>query len=558
MGLSFVCKVRKSVIMLSQLGFGVVAASTTPAAAVAPLPCPHLQQADTPARWRPERLQALLDQATANGVVPGVAVGLITPQGRCVLGSGRSGNAARPQVDGHTLFELASISKGFTGALLAEAERRGEVRLDEGIAQSFGGQLPEPLRGNPSLDALTWRQLSTHTSGLPRIPLRQWAFIKAMARDPEDPYAHYGVQDFYAYLRGLDVRAPAGYAYSNSGVTLLGMLLAARAGKDLANGYGELVQQRLLTPLKLNDTRVGAPADPTRMARGHDHKGQPVPPWTMNFWTPTGGIVANVEDTLALLQAALDGHAPLVRAMGGPQAEALAPYGKKGGGVALNWHLARQGSQGGEPAHLAWHNGGTFGMRSFAGVDLARGIAVVVLTNTGASDFSDELGLHLWDARHPVPSTAAVKAEVWSLPQRLLLLALLPSGLLLARKAWLSRPQVRSASTPTATPEAGGPLRRGLQAWRRAGRPFVSRLEAGLGGLSALASSAFLCSFLPPLSLMGADLYTLWLGGLLLLTGLALTWTRHLPGHHLHTAKARWGALGSLVLALLLLSWVGL
>ncbi|MBB5204974.1 CubicO group peptidase (beta-lactamase class C family) [Inhella inkyongensis] len=519
------------------------------AAVSAAAPCPALQQAETPARWRPERLQALLDQATANGVVPGVVVGLITPQGRCVLGSGRSGNPARPQVDERTLFELASISKGFTGALLAEAERRGELRVDDSLAQSFGGRLPEPLRGNPRLDALTWRQLSTHTSGLPRIPLRQWAFIKAMARNPEDPYAHYAVQDFYAYLRGLDFQGPADYAYSNTGVALLGMLLAARAGKDLEHGYAELVQERLLGPLGLNDTRVGAPADAARMARGHDQKGQPVPAWTMRFWAPTGGIIANVEDTLRLLQAALEGHPALVRAMGGPQAQALAPYGKKSGGVALNWHLARLGAQEGEPASLAWHNGGTYGMRSFAGVDLARGMAVVVLTNSGASDFSDELGLHLWDARHPQPSTDAPEAAGWKPVQQLLLLALLPSGLALGAKGWASR-----ASAASRVPATG----RLQRAWQAFSRPFASRWEAGLAGLSTLASAAFICSFLPPLSLDGLSVYALWQGALVLTGVLACVWSRHLPAHQLHSAKARWQSVGSVGLALVFLAWAWL
>ena len=58
--------------------------------------------------------------------------------------------------------------------------------------------------------------------------------------------------------------------------------------------------------------------------------------------------------------------------------------------MGLGWLIVRSP---GPYGPLLWHNGGTVGFRSFAGVARDRGIAVVVLSNTARS--VDRLGLRL-------------------------------------------------------------------------------------------------------------------------------------------------------------------
>ena len=69
--------------------------------------------------------------------------------------------------DGRTLFEIGSITKVFTGILLAEMAERGEVRLEQPVAELLPGDVVVPTRNGRQIRLV---DLSTHSSGLPRMP----------------------------------------------------------------------------------------------------------------------------------------------------------------------------------------------------------------------------------------------------------------------------------------------------------------------------------------------------------------------------------------------------
>src|SRR5690348_9733856 len=64
-----------------------------------------------------------------------------------------------------TLFEIGSITKVFTGILLADAVGEGKLSLGDTLAQRLPVKFADPATG-----AVTLRQLGTHTSCLPRLP----------------------------------------------------------------------------------------------------------------------------------------------------------------------------------------------------------------------------------------------------------------------------------------------------------------------------------------------------------------------------------------------------
>ncbi|HTX64353.1 MAG TPA: serine hydrolase domain-containing protein, partial [Opitutaceae bacterium] len=61
------------------------------------------------------------------------------------------------------IFEIGSMTKVFTGLLLADTVNEGKARLDDPI----GKFLPASLKLAPEVAAITLEQLATHTSGLP-------------------------------------------------------------------------------------------------------------------------------------------------------------------------------------------------------------------------------------------------------------------------------------------------------------------------------------------------------------------------------------------------------
>ena len=97
----------------------------------------------------------------------GIVVGVIEPQGRRVIAYGSLDQGDPRPLDGDTIFEIGSATKVFTSLLLADMVQRGEVALTDPIAKYLPAEVKVPQRGGRSI---TLVDLSTHTSGLPRMP----------------------------------------------------------------------------------------------------------------------------------------------------------------------------------------------------------------------------------------------------------------------------------------------------------------------------------------------------------------------------------------------------
>jgi len=145
-------------------------------------------------------------------------------------------------LNGDTIFEIGSISKVFTSLLLADMVNRKEVALDDPAAK----YLPEHVRmPERSGKAITLLDLSTHRSGLPRVP------GNLNPKDPTNPYADYSVDDLYQFLSGYTLPRDPGseVEYSNLGGGLLGHILAHRAGTDYESLIRSRIARRCLAPV---------------------------------------------------------------------------------------------------------------------------------------------------------------------------------------------------------------------------------------------------------------------------------------------------------------------
>ena len=132
------------------------------------------------------------EQKQATGIVAGV----IEPKGRRVVAYGNLAKGGPRPVDGDTIFEIGSVSKTFTSLLLADMVNRKEVALDDPAAKYLPEHVRMPERGGKSITLL---DLSTHHSGLPRLP----GNLNTKMKDPGNPYADYTVDDLYEFLSKL-------------------------------------------------------------------------------------------------------------------------------------------------------------------------------------------------------------------------------------------------------------------------------------------------------------------------------------------------------------------
>lgn len=321
-------------------------------------------------------VQALLDARVAAGGAVGMAVGLLEADGSVrTFTAGSAGASAEPIGPG-TLFEIGSITKVFTGTLLADMVRRGEVAFDDPVAMYLPDGVTMPSRGGRQI---TLVDLATHRSGLPRLPANM------APADFSNPYVDYTPDMMYDFLSTYSLPRDIGAEaeYSNLGVGLLGHVLASR----LRMSYEEAITERVLEPLGMEMTGIALTPEMVRlMADGHDAGGDVVPLWDITTLAGAGGLRSNVDDMLVFLAANVgEPTGDLERAM----REAHEPRADMGGGrIGLNWITQTTGRQ-----RTVWHNGGTAGFRTFAGFDPDAQVGVVVLTNSGIG--ADDVGFHL-------------------------------------------------------------------------------------------------------------------------------------------------------------------
>ena len=298
-----------------------------------------------------------------------------------VVTSGISGVAGVP-LDGNTLFEIGSITKAFTGALLAEMATRGEVKLEDPISKYLPKSVRAPSRNGKQITLL---DLATQSSGLPRLPSNM------RPGDMANPYADYTVDKLYEFLSSYTLTRDPGekYEYSNLGMGLLGHILALRAGKT----YEQLLIERILDPLKMSDTRITlTPAMKARMAQGFDSQGTPVSEWDLPTLAGAGALVSTANDMLKFLAANLDSTST---SLGRVLAFARAPKhdaDRPGNSIGLAWHIVDV-----HGTSATWHNGGTAGFRSFIGLDDVRHRGVIVLSNLNHTP--DDIGFHVLEPK---------------------------------------------------------------------------------------------------------------------------------------------------------------
>ena len=333
----------------------------------------------------------------------GIVVGLVDADGTTVVGHGRRGLGDPLPPDGDTVFEIGSVSKVFTAILLADMAGSAEVEIQAPAASYLPDSVDMPGEiGNP----ITLYHLSTHTSGLPRIP------DNCAPADLNNPYADYSVECLYDYLSAHELARAPGEAveYSNLAVGLLGHILAEVSGLD----YESLIKERIAGPLEMSDTAITLSRDMrARLAAGHSFGLSPgarlVPAanWDIPTLAGAGGLRSTVNDLLRFVAANLGLTATEIATAMEYTHEPRENIGPEGMQLGLGWINTTQ-----HGLTITWHNGETGGYHSFVGLDKKRGKGVVVLSN--AHSPIDDIGFHLLDSRfelaalEPIQTTSTV------------------------------------------------------------------------------------------------------------------------------------------------------
>lgn len=298
--------------------------------------------------------QEALAYTTENNPEAVITVGILHDGTASYTVYGENGRELPRQV--HT-YEIGSLTKTFTAALISRAAEEGRVALDASIDRYL--DLPEG-RTYPTVE-----RLLTHTSGYSGYYLER-PMIANFLRGRND---FFGVtRDMVLSRTGrLDVPEEGSpFCYSNFGYAVLGLVLESVYGLD----YGTLVERFAQEELHLANTRLS-----TRdgdLGRYWDWQAG-------DAYLSAGGLTSDIEDMLAYARLHLDGPACLTACHRTLAAFDAAPeqYKRMGirmDGIGMAWIVDGERS-------LIWHNGGTDSYNCYLGLNPQTGTAVAVLSN---------------------------------------------------------------------------------------------------------------------------------------------------------------------------------
>jgi CubicO group peptidase (beta-lactamase class C family) len=335
-------------------------------------------------------IENTIDQLNAYPQNTGVVIGILQDGRQSVYSYGRVSESDGQQPQTSTLFEIGSVSKIFTTALLSILINDGLLNLNDPVCEVA----PELANLPPEI---TLGRLATHTSGLPKMPSN---IFRSMLSDRRNPYAAYSTSDLISYLSKTQTkwRSEKQIRYSNLGMGLLGYLL----GRKLGVSYEQALIIRICDPLNLEDTRITLSGEQRiRLAPPHTSRGNPAHYWDMPAFAGAGGLRGTLQDLLKFLdvnmmdEASSQSEAKLtcheVRTTAflhqGPFMSLTAsvlnvralpdPYRQ---GMALGWYVGHLQS-GDHEVH--WHHGATGGYRSFVAFVKGTKTGIAVLANSG-------------------------------------------------------------------------------------------------------------------------------------------------------------------------------
>jgi CubicO group peptidase (beta-lactamase class C family) len=292
-----------------------------------------------------------------------------------------AGNRSLPTSD--SFFEIGSITKTFTGILLAQAVLDQKLKLDDDIRVYLDEKYPNlEFEGT----AIQVRHLSTHTSGLPSITDNVDS-----SDDATDPWGGFSKEKLLDGLHRVALQSKPGTtnSYSNIGVGLLGIVLERVCGASFA----ELVEQYISKPAGMRETKIElSDSEVQRYVTGHTDKGKVTPHWNVRGAEAAGALRSTTNDMMRYLKWNIDEQDPAVR-MSHETHWAGIPNNS-----GLGWFQLETGTG---YLHLA-HDGGTGGFRTSCNVYPKLGLGIIVMANNGdapAGDLANEIYFRITKSR---------------------------------------------------------------------------------------------------------------------------------------------------------------
>ena len=188
----------------------------------------------TAAQTMPQEIDELFKAYNNQGSFNGAA--LVAQKGKILLqkGYGYKNAFANTFNDSNTIFQIASLTKQFTSAIILLLQEQHKLSVLDKLSKYF----PE----YPNGDNITIENLLTHTSGIHNY--NDEAFMERDASKPAN------INSLIAIFKNVtpDCKPGEKFSYSNSNYILLGVIIEKITGKS----YYRVIRENIFQPLGMN------------------------------------------------------------------------------------------------------------------------------------------------------------------------------------------------------------------------------------------------------------------------------------------------------------------
>lgn len=250
-----------------------------------------------------------------------------------------------------TLYELASVTKTFTGYVAAKAVLDKKIDLNDDIRKYLNEPYPNlEYKGEP----IKIKDLLTHTSGFPNFPLKS-----------ENKEA------FFEGLKLIKIETKPGevYSYSNTAPELTAYILE----KVYQKSFEELVSDFVLKPNEMNQTKFTLnDSDKANLVKGYNDKNELMPNFSRTLWGGISGLHSTTTDLIKYMKLQLDESNLVVN-------ESHKRLYKEGNDFweGYHWYILENDNQ-----LIYRHHGGIYGMQNWFVIYPKQNMGISILTNT--------------------------------------------------------------------------------------------------------------------------------------------------------------------------------
>lgn len=305
------------------------------------------------------------------------------------------------QANNNTVFEVASITKLFTGLLMAQAVVDHKIKIDDDIRKYITGSYPNlEYHGHP----IRIKDLVSFRTGFNKDLPDNSEFRKNPSdssyigfRKMDETYSR---EKFFADLKTIQLDTLPGtkFKYSNGSVQLAAHILENVYHKS----YETLLKENILSKLNMKSTQLFVDKN-TIIANGYNGNNKLMPNLSDNLWGAAGYLKSTLGDMTKFIAFELDIKNKLVQES---QRNLLNSDTDWNGYFWDNIQVDNNGGNG-------WKHGGAFGTQNMLLIYPERSLGISIIVNISSEKTANALGTAVVNLSQVLLSEGDSKKEIY-------------------------------------------------------------------------------------------------------------------------------------------------